>query len=141
MKEIAFFKGDTPAAGLKKLFEVEFIAQALFELSLPEANYSPLLTINHEDRFLSLSNAEHYVLLLLPGQYNLIEDREHLNSIQNRKKMCVLLQGQPEARLVAVSLEQIRDEALKNGIPGKNLFLMLLEEFPEIQFNPPAPRE
>lgn len=140
MKEIAFFKGDTRAAGLKKLFQIEFIAQAFFELVFPEADYSPLLTINHEDRFLSLSNAEYYILLL-PGQTILNEAREHLNSIQNRRKMCVLLQGQPEGQLVAVSLEQIRDKAVKNGIPGKNLFLKLLEEFPEVQFISPVPRE
>lgn len=49
MNEIPFFGGDTQVAGLKKLFQIDFIARAFFELAVPEGDFSPLLTINHED--------------------------------------------------------------------------------------------
>ena len=126
MNEIPFFGGDTQVAGLKKLFQIDFIARAFFELAVPEGDYSPLLAINHEDKFLSLSNAEHYILVLSQsGQQGLIEVIEHLEFIQNRKKIHVQLEGQPEGRFILITLKQIRNKAIKNGIPGKNLFLKL----------------
>lgn len=126
MKEDVSREGDNQIDTLKRLFQVEFIAQAFFELVSPHDHFSPLHVLNHHNRFLSLSNRDHYLVLLpekSPSSFP--EAEEHLTHIQNRKKTLVVLQASSnpaEEGLNTISLEQITEQAVCNGIPSKNLF-------------------
>lgn len=140
MKNTAYFDGHTRTEALKKLFHIDFIVRAFFELAVPGDDFSDLLVINHGDKFLSLSNADHYILLLLRDDKNLIlEAEEQLSLIQNRKKLLIQLRQNPGNKFPVISLRAIKQRALKNGIPENNLFLKFLEELPEYQFSPSHP--
>ena len=132
MKEFLSREGENKMEDLKMLFQVDFIAKAIFELTCPNSPYSPLLVINHSDKFLSLSNGDHYILLLQDQKLNYFQEaEEQLHYIQNRKKLLVMLQLQSGPRKgdrTTISIDQIIAQAVSNGIPQKNLFLKLLKD-------------
>ncbi len=133
MKEVLSRGGESKMEDLKMLFQVDFIAKAVFELTCPNSPYSPLLVINHSDKFLSLSNGDHYILLLQDQKLSYFQEaEEQLHYIQNRKKLLVILQLQSktleEEERTRISIDQIIAQAVSNGIPQKNLFLKLLKD-------------
>ena len=132
MKEVLIQKGESKIQDLKMLFQVDFIAKAVFKLTFPNTPYLSLLVINHSDKFLSLSNGDHYILLLPDQKLNYFQQaEEQLHHIQNRKKLLVILQlqpGVPKEDGTTINIDQIITQAQTNGIPQKNLFLKLLKD-------------
>ena len=57
-------KSEELIPNLQKALEVEFIQEALFELVEEKHPFAPLLVVNHQDKFLSLSNKDHYLFLI-----------------------------------------------------------------------------
>lgn len=120
-------------SNLQDLLQVHFIQEALFQLSKPGAPYTTLLVVNHQDRYLSLSNEKHYLAVLTETSPALLTQvQEDLSYIQQRQKTIVHLQkqtdhtSQPAFR--RISIPQIRQQAEQNGVPTKNLYLLLLEQ-------------
>lgn len=118
---------------LHKLLETKFIQQALFELIEEKDNYSPLLVINHQDHFLSLSNENYYVFLLpLVTPQIVTKVCDYCKYIFNRKTILVQLENYVEIPLFehqfCVRLKDIIQQAEQNGIKKDNLFLHLLGE-------------
>ena len=70
------------------LFQVDFISRAVFELTCPNSPYSSLLAINHDDQFLSLSNEDHYVLLLPDQKLNFFSKQKSSFIIYRIEKNC-----------------------------------------------------
>ncbi|MDT0688733.1 hypothetical protein RM549_03000 [Salegentibacter sp. F188] len=118
---------------LYRLLEVEFIQQALFELIEEKGNYSPLLVINHQDYFLSLSNESYYVFLL-PVVTPKIAAKvcNYCKYIFNRKTIMVQLENSESIPMFEhqffIKLKDIIQQAEHNGIMRNNLFLRLLSE-------------
>ncbi|WP_373059378.1 hypothetical protein [Zunongwangia sp. H14] len=118
---------------LYRLLEVEFIQQALFDLIEEKSNYSPLLVINHQDYFLSLSN-EYYYVFLLPVVTPQIAARvsNSCKFIFNRKTILVQLENFGNIPMLehqfCVKLQDIIQQAEQNGIKKNSLFLRLLSE-------------
>ena len=132
MKEVLNQEGENKIEDLKMLFQVDFIAKAIFQLTCPNSPYSSLLVINHNDKFLSLSNGDLYILLLPDQKLNYLQQaEEQLNYIQNRRKLLVILQLQSktlEEERTTINIDQIVSQAVSNGIPQRNLFLKLLKD-------------
>ena len=53
-------KSEELIPNLQKALEVEFIQEVFFELVEEKQFYTSLLVVNHQDKFLSLSNQDHY---------------------------------------------------------------------------------
>lgn len=122
-----------PVAQLHKLMEVQFIQEALFNLVEEKGNYSPLLVINHQDYFLSLSNEYYYVFLLpVVNPQIAIKVCNYCKYIFNRKTMLVQLENFENIPMFEhqffVKLQDIIQQAEQNGIMRNNLFLRLLAE-------------
>lgn len=122
-----------PFPDLYKIIEIKFIQQALFELIEGKENYSPLLVINHQDHFLSLSN-ERYFIFILPVVTPQIVTKvcDYRKYLFNRKKVLVQLENCQIIPMFeyqfCVKLKDIIKQAEQNGIKKNNLFLRLLDE-------------
>lgn len=80
-------------SSLQNLLEISFLQEALFSLIEDSGNYAPLLVVNHHDRYLTLSNEDHYIFLLPEVSLPFIaEVCEQANYIFNRKKILVQLE-------------------------------------------------
>jgi len=117
-----------------RVMEVEFVQQSLFELLIDyKQPFTGLLVVNHQNKFLSLSNEKYYIFLLPITSNNIIaEVKERSNYIFNRKILFVQLNNQisnlkSEDHFSLSALDIIK-QAERNGIPEKNLFLRLLQD-------------
>lgn len=118
---------------LQHLLQVGFIQEAFYQLLEPDEPYAELLVVNHQDRYLSLSNEKDYIVILTKISSEVLsEAREDLSFIQQRKKTLVHLQQKSDHTTLAayrrVAASQIRQQAERNGIPSNNLYLLLLEQ-------------
>ena len=117
-----------------RVMEVEFVQQSLFELLTSHKQpFRRLLVINHQNKFLSLSNEKYYIFLLPITSNNIIaEVKERSNYIFNRRILFVQLinetQNLQTDNTFALSVMDIIKQAQRNGIPANNLFLRLLRE-------------
>lgn len=116
-------------SGFKKMLEINFIAEAFFELTFPGEEYAQLLNLNHNEKFLSLSNADYYILILQQGSpEGIAAAKEHLSRIYNRKKKIVQMEKFSLASVGVITPANICQKAIENGFPSQNLFLKLLIE-------------
>ena len=117
---------------VQRVMEVEFVQQSLFELMTDHQQpYRSFLVVNHQSRFLSLSNESYYIFLMPIISNNIIaEVKECSNYIFNRKILFVQLNNQTSnlksEDYFSFSALDIIKQAERNGIPEKNLFLRLL---------------
>lgn len=117
-----------------RVMEVQFVQQSLFELLTDyKQPFTRLLVVNHQNRFLSLSNEKYYIFLQPITSNNIIaEVKERSNYIFNRRILFVQLNNQisnlkSEDHFSLSALDIIK-QAERNGIPEKNLFLRLLQD-------------
>ena len=118
---------------LQEVLEVEFIQEALFVLVEEKYAFAPLLVVNHQDKFLSLSNHDHY-LILMPFDSAEINKEviEYSKYIFNRKKIFIQLKENQEISGLEnhfqLKISDIISQAIKNGIDENNIYLLLLRD-------------
>lgn len=118
---------------LQTALEVEFIQEALFELVEDKYRFAPLLVVNHQDNFLSLSNKDHYLILMSVGSAEIIKEiTEYSSYIFNRKKIFIQLEKHQETtefqNYFHLKVSDIISRAKKNGINENNVYLLLLRD-------------
>jgi len=86
-------KSEELISNLQKALEVGFIQEALFELVKEKHPFVPLLVVNHLDKFLSLSNHDHYSFLIPFNSAEINKEIiEYSKDIFNRKKIFIQLE-------------------------------------------------
>ena len=118
---------------LQKALEVEFIQKALFELVEEKHCFAPLLVVNHQDKFLSLSNQDHYLILIPLNSTEINKEViEYSKYIFNRKKIFIQLKENQEISGLEnhfqLKISDIISQAVKNGIDENNIYLLLLRD-------------
>src|SRR5690606_21909035 len=108
---------DDPIGRLHQLLQVSFLPEAIYHILEKESPDTPLLVINHQDLFLSLSNETHYIFLLPVVKPELLEKiRKELNYIPTRKKMVVQLEQEEDLSCFEhhanLTVQQIKQQAV-----------------------------
>ena len=118
---------------LQKALEVEFIQEALFELVEEKHPFAPLLVVNHQDKFLSLSNQDHYLFLIPFNSAEINKEViEYSKYIFNRKTVFIQLEEHQKISGLEnhfqLKISDIISQAVKNGIDENNIYLLLLRD-------------
>lgn len=78
---------------LQEIFGISLIQEAFFQLVEKEDAYAPLLVRKYHNRYLTVSNKDHYIYLLPVVTPQIIEEvSEASNFIFSRKKILVQLE-------------------------------------------------
>ncbi|TXD82220.1 hypothetical protein ESY86_15425 [Subsaximicrobium wynnwilliamsii] len=118
---------------LKRVLETSFIKESIYSFLPTEKPYSDLLTINNDNEFVSLSNANAFIIPILEADENTIgKIKEKLNHIFNREKFVVSFQkSEYESEfenMVYIEINDLIKHAEKNGACKRNLFSLSLKE-------------
>ena len=118
---------------LKRVLETSFIKESIYSFLPTEKPYSDLLTINNDNEFVSLSNANAYIIPILEADENTVgKIKEKLNHIFNREKFVVSFQkSEYESEfenMVYIDINDLIKHSEKNGACKRNLFSLSLKE-------------
>lgn len=120
-------------SNLQAALEAEFIQEALFELVEEKHCFAPLLVVNHQDKFLGLSNKDHYLFLIPLNSAEIIKEViEYSKYIFNRKMVYIQLEEYQKISGLEnhfqLKIADIISQAVKNGIDENNIYLLLLRD-------------
>jgi hypothetical protein len=118
---------------LKKVLETSFIKESIYSFLPTEKPYSDLLTINNDNEFVSLSNANTFIIPILEADEKSIgKIKDKLNYIFNREKFVVSFQkSEFESEfdnMVYIDINDLIKHSEKNGVCKRNLFSLSLKE-------------
>ena len=118
---------------LKRVLETSFIKESIYRFLPTVKPYSDLLTINNDNEFVSLSNANTFVIPILEADENTIgKIKDKLNHIFNREKFVVSFQkSEYESEfenMIYIDINDLVKHSEKNGACKRNIFNLSLQE-------------
>ncbi len=117
---------------LKKIFDIEFIKESLYSFLPTQKPYSNLITVNNDNNFVSLSNADFFIILILQTDKDNVERiKDKLAYVFNREKYVIFFQESEFKKefdnIIYVDIEKLIEHSEKNGACKENLFTIILK--------------
>lgn len=129
--EVDFFKGLSKMEALEKLMKFEIVKRSFIECVLPGENFRSFKVENEYNFCLTISN-DKYLIFVVTNTSNFVisEIKLAIDHIDHYIPLIVQLEETTKLtgfkNLQALSVKQISDVAVKNGIYYKNPFLIYL---------------
>jgi hypothetical protein len=117
---------------LKKVLDVAFIKESIYNFLPTKKPYSDLIAINNDNDFVSLSNANVFIIPILQTDQKTVEKiKDKLNHVFNREKYVVSFQKSEFEKefenIVYIDIDNLIEHSEKNGACEKNLFTLVLK--------------